>query len=387
MKSEIISIGTELLLGEIVDTNTRTIAMTLRALGIDLYRTSTVGDNADRIADAVRIGLSRADIIITTGGLGPTVDDATREGIAKAFALNTVFVEDLWDQVQSRFASFGRKPPENNRRQAYIPDGAVPIENPVGTAPGFIVEQGSSCVIALPGVPSEMSYLLKSTVVPYLKNKYRLKGLIKSKKIRTAGIGESTLAQKIDDLEHLSNPTVGFSAHPGRVDIRITAKADSESQADEMIWRIESTIRQRIGDRIYGVDEETLESVVLKEISKRGWSLGVVEFGSGGALTHALTLGDEKFAGGQILRRSDDEDEIIPQIYTAFEHTLAEVKLGMVLVSGESDLHLTIILQLPQDTIDTTRTYPSTFTNTEERAVSVALNTLRKAVLQIPENE
>ena len=387
MESEIISIGTELLLGEIVDTNTRTIAMTLRSLGIDLYRSSTVGDNVDRIADAVKSGISRSDIIITTGGLGPTVDDATREGIAKAFGLEAIFSEELWEQVQTRFASFGRKPTENNRRQAYIPEGALPIENPVGTAPGFIVEHGSSCAIALPGVPAEMSYLLENAVVPYLKKKYRLKGLIKSKRIRTAGIGESTLAQMIGDLEHLSNPTVGFSAHPGRVDIRITAKADTEAEVDEMIWKIEATIRQRIGDLIYGIDEETLESVVLQEISKRGWRLGLVEFGSGGALAHALTLGDETFAGGQILRRTDDKDDILPQIYAAFDQSTAEVNLGSALVPSKSKLQHTIIIQLPSDTIESTRTFPSTFTNIEERAVSVSVNTLRKALLQMSEGE
>jgi len=152
-KAEILTIGTEILLGEIVDTNSRHIARALRDAGIDLFWTSTVGDNPERIAEAIRAGLDRSEIIITTGGLGPTVDDPTREAVAMAFGVKTVFKEELWQQVIDRFTRFGRTPTENNKRQAYIPEGASAIENPVGTAPAFMMETDTQVVISLPGVP------------------------------------------------------------------------------------------------------------------------------------------------------------------------------------------------------------------------------------------
>ncbi len=155
-KAEIITIGTEILLGEIVDTNSRFIARALRDEGVDLYWTSTVGDNPERIAEAVRSGMERSEIIISTGGLGPTVDDPTRDAVALALGVETEFREELWQQVIDRFARFGREPTQNNRRQAYVPQGAIAIENPVGTAPAFIVETKKNAIIALPGVPREM---------------------------------------------------------------------------------------------------------------------------------------------------------------------------------------------------------------------------------------
>ena len=179
MNAEIIAIGTELLLGEIVDTNTSVIARALRSIGIDLYRTAIVGDNPDRIAQAVREAAARSDAVITTGGLGPTVDDASRQGIALAVGLPTEFRPELWEQIQERFARYGRTPTENNRQQAMIPAGALAVENPVGTAPAFIVETPTSAVISLPGVPGEMSYLLETAVLPYLRRRLGLSAIIK----------------------------------------------------------------------------------------------------------------------------------------------------------------------------------------------------------------
>src|SRR5512134_1429117 len=176
--AEIITIGTEILLGEIVDTNTRYIARTLRGMGVDLYRTITIGDNVDRIASAIRHSMERAEIVITTGGLGPTVDDPTREAVARAVGVETEFREDLWQQVVEVISRYGRKPSENQRRQAYVPQGAIGINNPVGTAPCFIVEakipstaerpteQRESIVISLPGVPNEMEYILHESIMP-----------------------------------------------------------------------------------------------------------------------------------------------------------------------------------------------------------------------------
>ena len=233
--AEIISIGTELLLGEIVDTNAPYLARLLRDIGVDLYRKTTIGDNTKRIAQIIQESLQRCDIIITTGGLGPTVDDPTREAVALAVGVPTEYRPELWDQIQARFQRYGRLPTENNRRQAFIPQGAVPVENQVGTAPAFIVDREEKIIISLPGVPREMEYLMQNQFLPYLRQRFDLHGIIKARVIHTAGIGESQIDEMIGDLETLSNPTIGLLAHSGQVDVRITAKANSENEADQMI--------------------------------------------------------------------------------------------------------------------------------------------------------
>jgi competence/damage-inducible protein CinA-like protein len=277
--AEIITIGTEILLGEIVDTNTRYLARSLRGLGIDLYRTITIGDTVERIALAIRNSMDRAEIIITTGGLGPTVDDPTRQAVAQAVGVESEFREDLWQQVVAVIARYGRAPAENQKRQAYVPRGAIAIPNPVGTAPAFIVETGRNSIICLPGVPREMEYLLHASVIPYLQQRFDLQQVIKVRLLHTAGMGEGMIDEKIGDLETLSNPTVGLAAHNGVVDIRLAAKAQTEAQADRMIGEVEKDIRGRLKHVVFGTDDETLELVTLAAVHNRGWSLACVEYG------------------------------------------------------------------------------------------------------------
>ena len=248
--AEIITIGTELLLGEIQDTNTRYLARLLRDCGIDLYRTMTVGDNEKRISQALQEALLRSNIIITTGGLGPTVDDPTRQAIALALGVELEFQPHLWEQILDRFKRYGRAPGENNKRQAFIPHGAIPVENPVGTAPAFIFEKGDRSVIALPGVPREMEYLTVNVVLPYLRDHFHLREVIKARVLHTASIGESQVDELVGDLELLSNPTVGLLAHPGQVDIRVTAKAPSFEEAERMISEVIDKINQADATRI-----------------------------------------------------------------------------------------------------------------------------------------
>ncbi len=294
--AEIITIGTEILLGEIVDTNTRYIARTLRGMGVDLYRTVTIGDNLERIAEAIHNSMNRSEIVITTGGLGPTIDDPTRDAVAKAVGVETEFREDLWEQVVAIISRYGRKPSENQKRQAYVPKGALAIPNPVGTAPCFIVETERNAVISLPGVPNEMEHILHESIIPYLQRRFSLEEIIKIHVLHCAGLGEGMIDEKIDDLEKLSNPTVGLAAHTGVVDIRIAAKAKSEAEADRMIAEIEAKIRERLGEAVFGVDEEELEDVALKEVAKRGWTLTGVESGLDGLLArkvpHTVSLSD-----------------------------------------------------------------------------------------------
>ena len=286
--AEIITIGTEILLGEIVDTNTRYLARNLRGLGVDLYRTITIGDNEERIASAIRESMERADIVITTGGLGPTIDDPTREAVAKAAGVETEFREDLWQQVVATIARYGRTPSENQKRQAYVPKGALGIQNPVGTAPCFIVETPRNAVISLPGVPNEMEHVLHESIIPYLQKRFNLNEVIKVRVLHCAGLGEGMIDEKIADLEMLSNPTVGLAAHTGVVDVRIAAKAKSESEANAMIAEIESQVRERLGPVVFGADEDKLEAVVLDLIARRGWTLTAIESGLDGLLARTL---------------------------------------------------------------------------------------------------
>jgi competence/damage-inducible protein CinA-like protein len=244
--AEILTIGTELLLGEIVNTNTQVIAQALRKIGVDVYRTSTIGDNSERISEIIKESLLRSDILIMTGGLGPTVDDPTRLALANAFGLNLEFHQILWDEIVERFSRYGIQPPENNKQQAYLPTEAESLPNPRGTAPGIHLDVEGKVVFALPGVPGEMEGMLHEQVVPRIKSGYGLTGVILIRNIRVDGVGESQIDALISDLEELSNPTVGLAASKGYVLIRLTAKAESEELADALLTDLEKEIKNRL---------------------------------------------------------------------------------------------------------------------------------------------
>jgi competence/damage-inducible protein CinA-like protein len=359
--AEIITIGTEILLGEIVDTNARTVARLLRDLGIDLYRKTTVGDNAQRIADAIQQALERCDFVLTTGGLGPTVDDPTREAVALAIGVETEFRPELWEQIQARFRRYNRQPTENNRRQAYVPQGAIAVENPVGTAPSFIIEQAEKTIIALPGVPSEMEYLMQHAVIPYLRRRYGLKGMIKARVVHTAGVGESMIDERIGDLERLSNPTVGLAAHSGQVDVRITAKASSEAEADALIAPIEKELRQRLGKWIYGVDQQTLEEIALSGLQQHGWSLVVVEAGLGGELIRRLATTppalQASFRGGEIIPAPPAPDQLAGLAQRFRQEKEAQVGLGVAIYPAGEKQDVVLVLLTPDGEQQFTRPY------------------------------
>ncbi len=281
LNAEVIAIGTEILLGDLTDTNSVFIARTLRDLGINLFFMTSVGDNEKRIADSIRIALGRAQIVITCGGLGPTIDDMTRQAVAAATDRGLTFHQDLLDQIAERFKGFRSTMTENNKRQAYVPDNAVVIENPVGTAPSFAVEQGDQVVVSLPGVPREMKFLMIEKVVPYLRKRYDITGMIiKAKILKAAGIGESALDDLIGtELLEASNPTVGLAAHSGQIDVRITAKADSTAKADAMIAACEAALRARIDRYVFGVDSDTVEQALLAALLAQNEALVIGEIG------------------------------------------------------------------------------------------------------------
>lgn len=339
--AEIIAIGTEILLGEIVDTNTRCLARYLRGLGVDLYRAVAIGDNVERIADAIRDSMRRAEIVLTTGGLGPTIDDPTREAAAKAAGVELEFREDLWAQVVETISRYGRVPSENQKRQAYVPKGAIGIRNPAGAAPCFIVETKRNALISLPGVPNEMELVMRESIIPYLQTRFRLNELIKVRVIHCSGLGEGTIDEKIADLEKLSNPTVGLAAHTGVVDIRITAKAKTESKADAMIAEVETQVRERLGSYVFGADEEKLEDVVLDLIAKRGWKLAAVEAGLEGSLSRRLPRATS-FSSNltvdsltQALRAAQTESQAEAALGVTADAESRSANMVMILPTGE----------------------------------------------------
>jgi len=290
MHAEIVMIGTELLLGEIVDTNASLLAKMLREIGLDLYYKTTVGDNEQRITDVLSLALGRSDVVITSGGLGPTVDDITRQAVANATGRKLVYSTDLEAQIAERFRSFGRTMADNNKRQAYIPEGALPLINPVGTAPCFLSEdtQGRGVIISLPGVPRELEYMMKNVVVPVLVERMGGVKVMKVRILRTCAVGESNVDRAIGDLMTGTNPTVGLAAHSGQTDVRIAAKADTEAEADALIAPLEAQLRERLGVAIYGVGKETVAEVVGHLLAQRGLKLGIIDTLTGGQIAREL---------------------------------------------------------------------------------------------------
>ena len=270
--AEIITIGTELLLGDITDTNAQYLAKLLNKEGFDVYRVTTVGDNVNRIAQAMHEALARSDLVITTGGLGPTVDDPTREAAAKAFNVNLVFHEELWKQIKNRFQEMGRVPTENNEKQAYLPENATGIKNLVGTAPAFYIKKDAILLCCLPGVPSEMRFLIENEFIPLFRQTFHTDAVLKTTVMHTIGIGESQIDQLIGHLEKLENPTIGLAAHAGSVDVRITAKAKNLQKASALIGPVLEEVNNLLGQYVYGYDETSIVDAICKELSRKGFN-------------------------------------------------------------------------------------------------------------------
>lgn len=290
MQAEIVMIGTELLLGEIVDTNANLFARALRDIGMDLLYKTTVGDNERRMVEVLNIALDRSDVVITSGGIGPTVDDMTRQAVADATGRKLVYSDELEAQIAARFRNFGRTMADNNKRQAYIPEGAMPLENPVGTAPCFLSEDvnGRGFVISLPGVPRELEHMLHNVVVPILIDRMGGRKVTQVRVLRTCAVGESNIDRTIGDLMTASNPTVGLAAHAGQTDVRVAAKADTEEEANALIAPVEAELRKRLGVAIYGVGKETVGEAVGGLLKDKGFSLGVVDTLTDGQLVREL---------------------------------------------------------------------------------------------------
>ena len=289
--AELIAVGTELLLGSIANTDAQTLSRELSALGINVYYHTVVGANPARLRRAVEIAKGRADIIITTGGLGPTCDDLTKNVLAQCFGKELVFNQEAAKRMAAYFWRLHPdtgEMPENNYQQAWLPEGCVPFQNDWGTAPGCGFEADGVRVIMLPGPPSECGPMFRYRAIPYLQD--LTDGVIVSRSVRIFGLGESEVESLLrEQMNAMKNPTLAPYAKEGEVELRITAKADSQEQARALIAPVEEQLLEQFGELIYGVDEPSLEAVCLRLLQEKGLTLSVAESCTGGLIAKRIT--------------------------------------------------------------------------------------------------
>jgi nicotinamide-nucleotide amidase len=302
---ELVAVGTELLLGQLVDTNTAHVAQRLAANGIDVRATHAVGDNRERIAALISRILERADGAVTTGGLGPTVDDLTKEAVCDALGVDTVLDEASLAWMEAIFRSFGREMRANNRKQAELPRGARVLENPNGTAPGFVAfREDGRFVACMPGVPREMKPMLDGKLIPILRERFGVRDAIYTRVIHTINLGESEIDHRIDDLFRTSeNPKIAVLAHDFRCDVKVMAKASSAQAAQAAIAPLQREIEERLAGYVYGLDDATPASAVHDVLRARGWTIATAESCTGGRIAAALTAvpgSSRTYVGGTV---------------------------------------------------------------------------------------
>jgi len=412
MKAEIISVGTEILLGEIVDTNTQYVSVRLPAIGIDLYYHSTVGDNLDRLVDTLEVALRRSDVIIMTGGLGPTEDDLTREAIASALGEEPFVDPDMERALRAFFTSRGVGFPERNVKQAWLIPSAMAIPNPRGTAPGWWVEKDDAdgrtrVIVAMPGPPSEMTRMWEKEVEPRLREMAGGQILV-ARTLKTVGIGESHIDEMLSPLLKSTNPSIGIYARPDGVQARIAAKADTEEEAWRLIRPVEEEARRLLGPIVWGADDDSLEGAIGGLLQERGLTLATMESCTGGLLASTITDVDGSsnyFRGGHVTYATQMKIAlgVSAGIIEAHGVISAEVAADMARAARESlgaDYGIGItgvaggepVEGHPPGTMhiavhDGTRAEPISYTfyqgrpATKRRAVTTALFLLRRALL------
>lgn len=312
MKAEVVGVGTELLLGQIANTNAKRISEALASIGVDVHFHTAVGDNLERMAQVIETAAARSDAVIITGGLGPTPDDITREGVARAFGLNLSRRDDLAEQITDIFDRLNRPMPDDNLRQADLPEGATPIA-PEGTAPGFDLVHEGTVLFALPGVPWEMEAMLTKSVLPALSARQGAAATI-SRHVLVVGLGESHTQEKIADLVAAqTNPTIAYLAGGGQVRVRLTAKAGSESEALALIRPVEEQIRERLGSSAVEGNADDLVPAFGDMLRKRGISVAVAESLTGGLMGAALSRvkgSSDFFLGGLIVYETATKESV-----------------------------------------------------------------------------
>lgn len=287
MNAEIVSVGTELLLGDILNTNAQYLSRRLADLGIDLFSQVVIGDNEEKIFNTYAKAFKLSDIVITTGGLGPTEDDLTKEVSAMYFRKKLILDKETETAIKDHFKTLNIELTENNLKQAYLPEDCIKLKNDYGTAPGCIIEEKNKVLIILPGPPKEMIPMFENYVVPYLKSKQS--SILVSKVLKVCGIGESKMETLVKDLiDNQTNPTIAPYAKETEALLRVTAKAETEQIALELIEPVINQIKERLGDNIYGEDEDTLESIVAKMLIEKHMTISVAESCTGGLLAGTL---------------------------------------------------------------------------------------------------
>ncbi len=339
---EILSVGTEILLGDILNTNSRFLSVELAKLGISVLRHTTVGDNAERLSAALRTALDRSDIVIATGGLGPTQDDITRDVCCSVMGFELEYSPEIGEGIRKYFASKSIEMPESNLRQAYVPVGGTVFENHHGTAPGLGLKKGGKCVVILPGPPYEMAPMYKESVVPFLAE--YSEGAIVSHTVRTMGIGESAMAEKVADLIEGSNPTVAPYAKKGEALLRVTAKAETESKAEELCNPVIDEIISRLGGVVYGIDSENIEQRVVELLKENKMTIATAESCTAGYIPKRLTdiPGASEVFGCGIISYSNEikqqllgvKKETLDRFGAVSEQTAREMAAGVRRVSG-----------------------------------------------------
>lgn len=314
---ETLAVGTELLLGQITNTNAKNIAARLAESGFTHLHQTVVGDNAGRMGSAILSATKRSDGLIITGGIGPTADDITRDAVAAVAGVPLVYDTTYERVLRERWSKL--RPdipfPESNLRQAYRPEGSHVVVNPKGSAPGFRIRIGDCWVFALPGVPAEMLDMLDEIVLPFLREEAGEGGVVVSRVLRSWGMSEANVGEELQELfDRSENPSIAFLASAGEIKIRITALAQSDAEARSLIAPVESEVRDLIGDRIFGADDETIERVIRRELELRGWTIGTAESATGGLVGRRLTSlpgASETFRGSVVAYASDLKTSIL----------------------------------------------------------------------------
>lgn len=350
MNAEILAVGTELLMGQTVNSNAAHISKGLAGLGISVYYHSVVGDNPQRLKACLETALGRTDMVVITGGLGPTQDDLTREIVADVLGVKLVIHEEIREAIERFFKKRHEKMPENNIKQACVPEGGITIPNANGTAPGCIVEKEGKVIIMLPGPPSEMVPMFDGMVTDFLKSKSE--AAIRSVFLKVFGIGESALEKKLEDLiTNQTDPTIATYANEGEVSVRITSRADSVKEADERIRVMEETIRGRLGNAVFSSDGRRMEQVVVDMLKEKGLKLSIAESCTGGRILDRITNvpgASEVLDRGVVVYSNKSKEEILGVksetlgTYGAVsEETAVEMARGIRRISG-SDVGIAV---------------------------------------------
>lgn len=407
MRAEILSIGTELLLGHITDTNATYLSQQLAELGIDLYFVSQVGDNLERLTETLARARSRADIVITTGGLGPTEDDTTREAVCAVMGETPHVDPALEMELRGFFAERGIVMPERNVKQAWLIPSARPLLNPRGTAPGWWVERDGRIIVSMPGVPSEMTRMWEYEALPRLRP--YTGGLLFTRSLRVVGLGESTVEERLDDLIHSGNPTVATYAKQDAVNVRITAKSASEAEAKALVDAMDARARTALDERnVFGVDNDTLPDVILRLLEQRGETLALMESCTGGLVASLITDtpgSSTAFRGGIVSYATDIKEQFgVPKgildahgavsietaramARAARERLGATAGIGVTGVAGPDsqegkpvgEVHIAVVTS--RGARETTQHWRGSRRDIKNRAAQTALNLLRLTLL------